>query len=101
MLRKIIPVLTALAGLAMLAPTASAADFFAFGSHDDGSRIWKPYVIEKNCTHGFNGCSVPRGTYPGAASATGPMTPRPTPSSARATGTTAATAPMTGTEHHD
>ena len=58
MLRKIIPVLTALAGLAMLAPTASAADFFAFGRHDDGSRIWKPYVIEKNCTHGFNGCSV-------------------------------------------
>lgn len=56
MLRKIIPVLTALAGLAMLAPTASAADFFAFDRHDDGSRIWKPYVIEKNCTEGFDYC---------------------------------------------
>jgi hypothetical protein len=45
-------------GLAGFAQAAAAADFFAFGRHDDGSRIWKPYVIEKNCVEDFYHCKV-------------------------------------------
>ena len=58
MLRNILPVLAGLLGLLAVAPAASAADFFAFGRHDDGSRIWKPYVIEKNCVEDFYRCKV-------------------------------------------
>jgi hypothetical protein len=59
MLRKILPALTGLLCLAVLAPAASAADFFAFGRKDDHSiRVWKPYVIEKNCVEDFYRCKV-------------------------------------------
>ena len=37
MFRKILPVLVGLLGLAGWRPPASAADFFAFGRHDDGT----------------------------------------------------------------
>ena len=58
MFRKILPLLVALVGLAGLAPAASASDFFAFGRPDDGIRVWKPYVIEKNCVDDFYRCKV-------------------------------------------
>jgi hypothetical protein len=58
MFRKILPLLVALMGLAGLAPAASASDFFAFGRPDDGTRVWKPYVIEKNCTDDYYHCRV-------------------------------------------
>lgn len=59
MLRKILPALTGLMCLAALAPSASAADFFAFGRYDDDAiRVWKPYVIEKNCVDDFYHCKV-------------------------------------------
>jgi hypothetical protein len=59
MFRKILPLLVAVVGLAGLAPAASASDFFAFGHHDDDSiRVWKPYVIEKNCTDDIYHCRV-------------------------------------------
>jgi hypothetical protein len=59
MLRKILPLLVALIGLAGLTQGAAAADFFAFGRHDDDSiRVWKPYVIEKNCVDDFYHCRV-------------------------------------------
>ena len=38
---------------------ASAADFFTFGRHDDDAvRVWKPYVVEKNCVDDFYRCKV-------------------------------------------
>ena len=59
MFRKILPLLVALVGLAGLTQGAAAADFFAFGRHDDDSiRVWKPYVIEKNCVDDFYHCKV-------------------------------------------
>ena len=59
MSRKILSALAGLLGLAALAPAATAADFFAFGRPDDeGTRVWKPYVVEKNCTDGFYHCTV-------------------------------------------
>ena len=59
MLRKILPVFTGLLCLAVLAPAAPAADFFAFGKKVDHSiRVWKPYVIEKNCVEDFYHCKV-------------------------------------------
>ena len=59
MSRKILSALAGLVGLAVLAPAASAADFFAFGRHDDeGTRVWKPYVVEKNCAEDFYHCTV-------------------------------------------
>jgi hypothetical protein len=59
MLRKVLPLAAFIVGLAALGPMAQAADFFAFGRHDDDSmRIWKPYVIEKNCVEGFHHCKV-------------------------------------------
>lgn len=59
MLRKFLPVLAGLLGLATLASGAAAADFFAFGHEDEDSiGIWKPYVIEKNCTEHFDRCEV-------------------------------------------
>ena len=59
MLRKMLAVVMGLLGLSVLAPAALAADFFAYGRHDDHSiRIWKPYVIEKNCVEDFYHCKV-------------------------------------------
>ena len=59
MSRKILPVLAGLVGLAVVAPQASAADIFTFGHPDDGTiRIWKPYVVEKNCEDGFYRCTA-------------------------------------------
>ena len=59
MLRKILPGLLGLLCLATLVPAASAADFFAFGREDDDAiRVWKPYVIEKNCVEDFYHCKV-------------------------------------------
>jgi hypothetical protein len=58
MSRKILSILACLLGLMAVTPMASAADFFAYGRHDDGSRIWKPYVIEKNCVDDFYHCKV-------------------------------------------
>jgi hypothetical protein len=42
---------------AVLAQPAGAADRHG-DVHDDPIRIWKPYVIEKNCAHGFDYCTV-------------------------------------------
>ncbi len=77
MMRKILPVFVGLIGLAMIAPAASAAGAVllegvckrivfaqrvrqpAFGRKDDHSiRVWKPYVIEKNCVESFDHCKV-------------------------------------------
>ncbi len=59
MMRKMLAVVMGLVGLSVLAPAALAADFFAFGRHDDHSiRVWKPYVIEKNCVDEFDRCKV-------------------------------------------
>ena len=58
MVRKMLPVFAALLGLGMLAPAALAADLEAGDSHHDGIRVWKPYVVEKNCADGFNHCTV-------------------------------------------
>lgn len=59
MMRKMLAVLTGLIGLAVLVPAASAGEFHAFGHHDDHSiRVWKPYVIEKNCVEDFHHCKV-------------------------------------------
>ena len=49
MFRTIVTPLLGLLGLAALATGALASD--PYGTNDDGYvRIWKPYVIEKNCT---------------------------------------------------
>jgi hypothetical protein len=59
MSRKTLPVLAALLGLAAFAPAAPAGDIFTFGRHDDDAvRVWKPYVIEKNCEEGYARCTV-------------------------------------------
>ena len=59
MSRKTLSVLAGLIGLALVAPQASAADVFAFVRPDDDAiRVWKPYVVEKNCEDGFYHCSV-------------------------------------------
>ena len=49
MFRTIATPLLALLGLAALSTAVLASD--PYGSNDDGFvKIWKPYVIEKNCT---------------------------------------------------
>ena len=48
MFRKILTPLLGLLGLAALATGAAASD--AYGTDGDGVKVWKPYVIEKNCT---------------------------------------------------
>jgi hypothetical protein len=49
MFRQILTPLLGLLGLAALATGALASD--AHGVNDDGHvKVWKPYVIEKNCT---------------------------------------------------
>ena len=58
MVRKMLPVFAALLGLGMLAPAALAADLEASDSAHDGIKVWKPYVVEKNCADGFNHCTV-------------------------------------------
>ena len=59
MVRKMLPVFAALLGLGMMAPAALAADLEASDSAHDGIKVWKPYVVEKNCADGFNHCTVP------------------------------------------
>ena len=57
MFRKFLPLAAGLVGLMALAPGALAAD--ARGdAHDDRIRVWKPYVVEKNCVDGFYNCKV-------------------------------------------
>ena len=59
MSRKMLSILAGLLGLVVLAPMASAADFFTFGREDDDAiRVWKPYVVEKNCVEDFYHCKV-------------------------------------------
>ena len=49
MFRQILTPLLGLLGLAAMATGALASD--AYGVKDDGYvKVWKPYVIEKNCT---------------------------------------------------
>ena len=48
MFRAVLAPLAGLLGLAALTTGAVASD--AYGSDRDGIKIWKPYVIEKNCT---------------------------------------------------
>ena len=48
MFRKILTPLLGLIGLAALSSGAVASD--AYGTDGDGVKVWKPYVIEKNCT---------------------------------------------------
>ena len=48
MFRKILTPVLGLLGLAALSSGALASD--AYGTDKDGTKIWKPYVIEKNCT---------------------------------------------------
>ena len=54
MFRKILTPLLGLLGLAALSSGALASD--AYGSDGDGVKIWKPYVIEKNCADGRYEC---------------------------------------------
>lgn len=54
MFRKILTPLLGLLGLAALSTGALASD--AYGSDTDGVKIWKPYVIEKNCADGLYEC---------------------------------------------
>ncbi len=57
MFRKFLAPLAGLLGLAALSSGALASD--AYGTNDDGYvRIWKPYVIEKNCRHGYYKCKA-------------------------------------------
>lgn len=48
MFSKILTPLLGLLGLAALSTGAVASD--AYGTDGDGVKVWKPYVIEKNCT---------------------------------------------------
>ena len=49
MFRQILTPLLGLLGLAAMATGALASD--AYGVNDDGHvKVWKPYVIETNCT---------------------------------------------------
>ena len=55
MFSKILTPLLALLGLAALATGALASD--PYGDNDDGYvKVWKPYVIEKNCQDGLYEC---------------------------------------------
>ena len=57
MFRKMLGLSAVLLGLAGLAGPALASD--PYGSADDGyTKIWKPYVIEKNCVEDFYRCKV-------------------------------------------
>jgi len=57
MFRKILVPLMGLLGLAALSTGALASD--AYGDNDDGYiKVWKPYVIEKNCRHGYYECKA-------------------------------------------
>lgn len=49
MQRKILPFLAAILGMAALPLSASAYE---------GTKIWKPYVIEKTCKHRWYDCTV-------------------------------------------
>lgn len=51
---KTLSLLAALLGLALTPAAAQAAD----ASHRDGTKVWKPYVIEKNCVDGYHECRV-------------------------------------------
>ena len=55
MFRTILTPLMGLLGLAVLTSGALASD--PYGSNDDGYvKVWKPYVVEKNCTDGIYEC---------------------------------------------
>ena len=57
MFRTILAPLAGLLGLAALASGAMASD--PYGSNDDGYiKVWKPYVIEKNCEDHFYHCKA-------------------------------------------
>jgi len=57
MFRKILTPLLGLLGLAALSTGAFASD--PYGGNDDGYvKVWKPYVVEKDCRDGIYGCSV-------------------------------------------
>ena len=57
MLRKILAPLVGLACLFALAPAALASD--AYGEPEQGEiKIWKPYVIEKDCADGRYDCTA-------------------------------------------
>jgi len=57
MFRKVVTPLLGLLGLAAMASGAFASD--PYGDNDDGTiKVWKPYVIEKNCVDHFYGCKV-------------------------------------------
>lgn len=54
MFRKILGAAMVLLAAALAQP-AEAADRRS-GNHDDPFQIWKPYVIEKDCTYGHDRC---------------------------------------------
>ena len=56
---KYLSLVAGLVGLLMATPMASAGDMLASGRGDtDAVRVWKPYVVEKNCTDDFDHCTV-------------------------------------------
>lgn len=55
MFRKILTPVLGLLGLAALSSGALASD--AYGTDQDGTKIWKPYVIEKTCADGIYECT--------------------------------------------
>ena len=57
MSRTALPVLAALVALAAMPVAAAAADLDRDGP-PGAIKIWKPYVIEKNCVEDFNYCRV-------------------------------------------
>ena len=57
MFRKILPLLVVLLGVAGLTPAAFATDHSGH-RHHHGIKVWKPYVIEKNCVDDFYHCKV-------------------------------------------
>jgi hypothetical protein len=55
MFRKFLPLAAALLGVASLSASALASD--PYGDNDDGYvKVWKPYVIEKNCVDRYYKC---------------------------------------------
>ncbi|MCA3555607.1 BA14K family protein [Aestuariivirga sp.] len=56
MFRKILAPLLGLLGLAALSINASASD--PYGTDKDGVKVWKPYVVEKNCADGLFECTA-------------------------------------------
>lgn len=57
MLQKLLAALAGLVCVLAVSPAAMASD--AYGNADPGRiKIWKPYVIEKNCADGRYDCKV-------------------------------------------